>query len=99
MILIMKLLNFLSRNDFSKIEQKNNICINVFCYENELTYPVYVSDQTFKDCVDLLLISDKNKSHMSILKILTDLCVTRQKLIIKNNFANIVYNVLVVKEF
>ena len=26
-----------SKKDFSKIEQKNNICINVFCYENDLT--------------------------------------------------------------
>ena len=31
--------------DFSKIETKNNICINVFCYENKLTFPIYVSDQ------------------------------------------------------
>ena len=31
--------------DFSKIEKKNNICINVFCYENKLVFPVYVSDQ------------------------------------------------------
>ena len=32
-----------SKKDCCKIEQKNNICINVFCYENELSYPVYVS--------------------------------------------------------
>ena len=31
-----------------KIEQRNNICINLFSYENELTYPVYVSNQKFK---------------------------------------------------
>ena len=29
---------------FSKIEKKNNICINGFCYENKLTFPIYVSD-------------------------------------------------------
>ena len=28
--------------EFSRIAQKNNFCINVFCYENGLTYPVYV---------------------------------------------------------
>ena len=50
-----------SKNDFSKIEQEINICINLFCYENELTYPVYESDQKFKNCIDLLMISDKNK--------------------------------------
>ena len=37
-------------------------------------------------------------NHMSISKILTDLCAIRQK-IKKNTFASIVYNVLVVKEF
>ena len=26
-----------------KIEKKNNICINVFCYENNLAYPVDIS--------------------------------------------------------
>ena len=31
--------------DFSKIEKKNNICINVFGYENELVFPIYVSDK------------------------------------------------------
>ena len=28
--------------DFSKIEEKNNTCINVFGYENELVFPIYV---------------------------------------------------------
>ena len=28
--------------DFSKIEKKKNFCINVFCYENKLTFPIYV---------------------------------------------------------
>ena len=27
--------------DFSKIETKNDICINVYCYENKLTIPNY----------------------------------------------------------
>ena len=54
-----------SKRDYSKIEQKKNICIKVFCYENGLTYPVYVSDQKskIKDCMDLLMVTDKNKSH------------------------------------
>ena len=28
--------------DFSKIETKSNICINVYCYENKVTFPIYV---------------------------------------------------------
>ena len=57
-----------SKKDYCKIEQKNNIYINVFCYENDLTYSVYVSDQKFKNCIDLLLISDKHKSHYVYIK-------------------------------
>ena len=30
--------------DFDKIEAKNNICINVFGYENGLTFPIHVSN-------------------------------------------------------
>ena len=41
--------------DFNKIEVKNNICINVFGYENRLVFPIYISDQKFKDSMDLLL--------------------------------------------
>ena len=53
----------ISKKDYCKIKRKNNICISVFCYDNGLTYRVYISDQKFGDCIDLLLISDKNKSH------------------------------------
>ena len=35
--------------DFSKIETKNNICINVFCYENKLVSPIYVSDKKLEN--------------------------------------------------
>ena len=33
----------MQEKDFSKIELKNNICINVFGYENGLVFPIYVS--------------------------------------------------------
>ena len=33
-----------SKKDNCRIERQNNICINVFFYENNLTYPVYLSD-------------------------------------------------------
>ena len=56
-----------SRKDYSRIEQKSNICINVFSYENNLLCPVYISDQKFEDH-GLLLISDKNKSHYVSIK-------------------------------
>ena len=54
--------------DFNKIEVKNNICINLFCYENKLVFPIYVSDQKFEDSIDLLLLIDDNKSHYVYIK-------------------------------
>ena len=60
MILIMM---ELSEKKFSKIETKKNICINVFCYENKLTFSMYISDQKFENSVDLLLIIDET-SHI-----------------------------------
>ena len=54
--------------DFSKIETKNNICINVFCYENELTFPIYISDHEFENSIDLLLVIDENKLHYVYIK-------------------------------
>ena len=58
----------LLEKDFSKIEGKNNICINVFGYENELVFPIYVSDQKFEDSMDLLLLIDDDKSHYVYIK-------------------------------
>ena len=54
--------------DFSKIEKKNNICINVLCHENGLIFPVYVSDQKFEDSMDLLLLIDDDKLHYVYIK-------------------------------
>ena len=57
-----------SKKDYSRIEKKNSICINVFCYKNDLVYPVYVLDEKFEDCIDLLLITDENNSHYVSIK-------------------------------
>ena len=53
---------------FSKLQTKNIICINVFCYENKLTFPIYISDQKFENSMDLLFIIDENKSHYVCIK-------------------------------
>ena len=57
-----------SKKDYCKIERQNKICIKVFCYENGLTYQVYVSDQKFHNSMDLLLISNENKYHYGYIK-------------------------------
>ena len=44
------------KKDYKKIEKKDNICINVFCYENDLVYPVHISKQKLDDYVNLLTV-------------------------------------------
>ena len=82
--------------DFSKIEVENNICINVFGYEDELVFPIFISEQSLKIlwiyCFYLKLINH----IMYTLKILTHLCFIKRKKK-KNSFVKVVYNVLVVK--
>ena len=51
-----------------KIEAKNNICINVFGFENGLVFSIFVSDQKFEDSMDLLLFADDDKSHYGYIK-------------------------------
>ena len=53
---------------FDKIEMMNNVCINVFAYENKLVLPIYVSDQNFKDSMVLLLLKNGNNSHYVYIK-------------------------------
>ena len=77
--------------DFSRIGKKNNICINVFCYENKLVFSTYVSDQKFENSMNLLLVIDENENHiMCKSKILTDLCFTKRKIKNKNTFVRVV---------
>ena len=54
--------------DFSKIEKRSNICINVYCYENRLTFLIYVPDQRFENSMDLSLVTNENKSHYVYIK-------------------------------
>ena len=58
----------MQEKDFSKVEVKNNICINVLGYENVLVFPIYVSRQKFEDFMDLLLLIDDEKSHYMYIK-------------------------------
>ena len=77
--------------DFSKIETENNICINVFCYENK---PVFQSTFQIKILKTPLMVINH---IMSMSMTLTDLCFTKHKIKIKNTFAKVAYSVLVVK--
>ena len=46
----------------------NKINVNVFCYENKVVYPAYLSNRSFNDIVDLLLLSNNFTSHYVYIK-------------------------------
>ena len=56
-----------SKKDYFKLNKKS-VCINVFCYENDLAHLIHISDQKFKDCMGLLLTTNENKSHYVYIK-------------------------------
>ena len=83
--------------DFSKNEAKNNICINVFGYENGLAFPIYISDQKFEPSIDLLLLIDDDKSHYVYIKDFDRFMFHKTKNKTKIGFVKVVYSVLLVK--
>ena len=86
--------------EFSKIEIKNSICIDVYCYEKKLTFPIYISDQKFTNSMDLLLVTDKNKSQYGYIKDFERFVSQKKKKKTKkknNIFARPTSSVLVVK--
>ena len=80
----------MQEKDFNKIEVKNNICINVFGYENWLVFPIYVSDKKFEDSMDLLLLIDDDKSHYVYVKDFDRFMFHKTQ----NGFVEVVYSVL-----
>ena len=87
-----------SKKDYCKIEQNNSICINVFSYENNLVYPVYLSDKKFEDCMDLSLITDENKSYYVYIKDFNRFMCNKTQNKNKKTFSDTAYDVLVEKK-
>ena len=46
----------------------NNININVFGYEKQEPYPVYISKEKFNDMLNLLLITKGKEQHYALIK-------------------------------
>ena len=46
---------------YNKIEQQNEININVFGYEEKQKYPIYVSKEKYKDHINMLLMTENEK--------------------------------------
>ena len=84
--------------NFSKIERKNSICINVFGYENGLIFPIYVSREKCENFMALLLVFDDDKSHYAYIKDFDRYMFHKTKNKTKKALlARVVYSALVVK--
>ena len=82
-----------SKKDYFKISVMNKLNNNLFSYEDKIIYPSYLSDQSFNDVLDLLLINN----HYVLIKDFNRLMFNKKNVKIKNSFVKVVYNVLVVK--
>ena len=52
----------------NKLEKQNSIRINVFSYENKKPFPIYVSKEKYENCLNLLLITNDEKTHYVLIK-------------------------------
>ena len=54
-------------NDYAKIEDIFQMQVNNFGYENKV-YPLYISKKSYDQTLNLLLITEKDKSHYLFIK-------------------------------
>ena len=52
----------------NKIEKQNNICINLFGYEEKQKFPIFISKEKFTDHMELLLITEGENNHYVLIK-------------------------------
>ena len=52
----------------NKIEKQNNICINLFGYEEKQKCPIYISKKKYQDHMELLLITEGENKHYVLIK-------------------------------
>ena len=70
-----------STKDIAKIERQNHMCINVFCYENNLTYILFMYQIKNLKIVWICCSYQVKINHAAcISKILTDSCAIKQKI-------------------
>ena len=80
-------INFpVSERDYSKIEDKNSININVFLYDDSVIHPMNISNKNFNNHMNLLMIHEENKSHYVYIKNFNRLMFNKTKNMNKKQF-------------
>ena len=65
-------------NDYEKIEDRFQMQVNVFGYENKV-YPLYISKKSYNWALNLLLIPEKDKPHYLFIKAFNRLMFSKTK--------------------
>ena len=84
-------------NDYELIENRSEMNVNVFGYENQV-YPLYVSKKSHTKVRSLLLTTKNDKSHYVFIKGFNRIMFSTTKHKDKNIFACIVYKILLLKK-
>ena len=63
----------------NKIEKQNNICINLFGFEEKQIFPIYISKEKYQDHMELLLITEGENKHYILIKDFNRLMFRRTK--------------------
>ena len=65
-------------NDYEKVEDRFQMQVNVFGFENKVC-PLYISKKSYDQTLDLLLITEKDKSHYVFIKDFNRLMFSKTK--------------------
>ena len=65
-------------NDYEKIKDRFQMQVNVFGFENKV-YALYISKKSYDQMLNLLLITEKDKSHYLFIKDFNKLMFSRTK--------------------
>ena len=64
---------------YNKIEKQNEISINVFGYEENQPFPIYISKENYQDQMNLLLITEGENKHYVLIKDFSKLMYNKTK--------------------
>ena len=85
-------------NDYEKIVDRFQMQVNFFGYENKV-YPLYISKKSYDQTLNLLLITEKSKSHYVFIKDFNRLMFSRTKHKDKKHYCSLVYKTLPQKKY
>ena len=87
-------------HDYEIVEERFNINVNVFGYQNKV-FPLYVSKKSNEQELNVLLISNEEKSHYVFIKDFNRLMYSEVKKKINTNNISVchVYKILPLKKY